>query len=115
MAWRLSHYREAESMRRPSSNAVFFGLVVGLGLFLDMVPAISNGLLTLTYPQSASATDVSLDVQWSPDVKSWYAGTPYVRPVSVPYHATNRVVTVPTGAVGATNPAGFFRFQASRL
>jgi len=80
-----------------------------------LAPTMSNGVFTLTYPQSTAATDVSLDVEWSPDLKSWYSGAAYVQPVNILYQATNNIVTMQTGVVGVTNAAGFFRFQATRL
>jgi len=79
-----------------------------------LVPAVSNGVVKLTYPQSASATDVSLDVEWSPDLKTWYSGAAYVEPVNVLSQGTNGLVTVEPGAWAATNAAGFFRLSATR-
>jgi hypothetical protein len=80
-----------------------------------VIPAVSNGLFTLTYPQSASATDVSLGWMWSPDLKSWYDATADISPVNVLYQATNRIITVEAVGAAATNATGFFRLRASRL
>jgi hypothetical protein len=80
-----------------------------------LVPVVMNGTVTLTYPHSRFATDVSLDVEWSPDLMSWYSGPTYVQPVNIVSQATNCIITVQTGTAGATNAAGFFRLRAARL
>ena len=80
-----------------------------------LVPLVTNGICTLTYPQSTSALDVALDVQWSPDLESWYAGKAYLQPIAVVVQATNRIVTVQTSTAVATNAAGFFRLRATKL
>jgi hypothetical protein len=78
-------------------------------------PAMANGVFTMTYPQANSATDVSLAVEWSPDLKNWFAGAAYVQQISVVAQATNRIITVQAGAGVSTNATGFFRLRAARL
>jgi hypothetical protein len=77
------------------------------------VCTVTNGVFRLTYPQSLAATDVTLAVEWSPDLQTWQAGSGYVQTASVVYQATNRLVTVQAGSA-ATNGTGFFRFHVTQ-
>lgn len=78
-------------------------------------PFLSNGVFTLTYPQAKAATDVSLTVEWSPDLRNWFSGGGYTLPMNMMDVVTNRIFTVQPGPQAGTNSAGYFRFRANRL
>ena len=75
-----------------------------------LTPTVTGGVFSMSYPQSKSAVDVALTVEWSPDLKTWHSG--YAQPVNVLDQVTNRVVTV---QAPATNGVGFFRLRAVRF
>lgn len=76
-------------------------------------PAVSNGMFTLTYPQSASAPDVALAFFWSPDLIHWYSGPGYLQTVNLVNQTTNQLVTLQAAMPAVTN--GFVQAQATRL
>jgi hypothetical protein len=75
------------------------------------VPAASNGLFTVTYPVSASASDVALGIEWSTNLVNWVPGATVFQKLNVTDQVTNQIITI--GAPAAT-PAGFIRFSATR-
>ncbi|HEV2694590.1 MAG TPA: FAD-dependent oxidoreductase [Verrucomicrobiae bacterium] len=77
--------------------------------------AVTNGAFQMTYPQSKAATDVSVAVQWSPNLLNWYSGTGYVQQINVVDLVTNRVLTVQATTSTMTNGVGFFRLRAAKL
>ncbi len=78
-------------------------------------PAVTNGAFQITFPQAKAATDVSLLVEWSADLKNWFSGTGYVQQINAVDLVTNRVLTMQSTSQTATNKAGFFRLRATRL
>jgi len=76
-------------------------------------PAVSNGMFTITYPQSASAPDVALTFSWSPDLMHWYSGSGYLQTVSTINQITNQLVTLQATLPALTN--GFVKVRATRL
>ena len=78
-------------------------------------PAVTNGSFQITFPQSKSATNVSLAVEWSPDLKHWFSGAAYVLPISAIDQDSNRLVTLQAGALVVTNATGFFRVRVTKL
>ncbi|MEY4916936.1 MAG: hypothetical protein RL616_849, partial [Verrucomicrobiota bacterium] len=78
-------------------------------------PVMTNGNFQISFPQSKAATDVSLLVEWSADLKNWFSGAGYVQEINAVDQVTNRVLTVQTSPLVATNKAGFLRLRATRL
>ena len=78
-------------------------------------PAVTNGNFQITFPQSKSAADVSLVVEWSADLKSWFSGAAYVQQINAVDQVTNRVLTFQPAINVTTNQTGFFRLRATRL
>ena len=78
-------------------------------------PAVTNGSFQITFPQSKSAADVSLAVEWSPDLKHWFSGAAYVLPVNAIDQDSNRLVMLQAGASVVTNATGFFRVRVTKL
>jgi hypothetical protein len=76
--------------------------------------ALTNGNVQITFPQAKAASDVSLLVEWSADLKNWFSGAGYVQPVSAVDMVTNRILIVQPAAGVTTNRAGFFRLRATR-
>ena len=75
----------------------------------------TNGNFQITFPQSKSAADVSLVVEWSADLKHWFSGAAYVQQINAVDQVTNRVLTFQPAINAATNQTGFLRLRATRL
>ncbi len=78
-------------------------------------PAATNGAFQITFPQSKAATDVALLVEWSADLKNWFSGAGYLQTNNAVDLVTNRVLTIQTAPLVATNKTGFLRLSATRL
>jgi hypothetical protein len=78
-------------------------------------PLVTNGSFQITFPQSKAATDVSLLVEWSADLQNWFSGAAYVQQINAVDQVTNRVLTIQTSPLVATNKTGFLRLRATRL
>jgi hypothetical protein len=78
-------------------------------------PLVTNGSFQITFPQSKTATDVSLLVEWSADLQSWFSGAAYVQQINAVDQMTNRVLTFQPAANVATNKTGFLRLRATRI
>ena len=76
---------------------------------------IENGNFTLTYTRANAATDVSLTVEQSNDLKTWQSGTNYVEQVSATNDGTFQQVTVRITSPAANVPIDFLRLEARRL
>jgi hypothetical protein len=87
------------------------GLNPGVAEANPFVPAVTNGVFTVTYPVSISAPDVVLGFDWSTNLLNWVPGTGYFQPLSVTDQVTNQIITIGTTPVA---PAGFIRFNATR-
>ena len=74
-------------------------------------PVITNGILTLSYPLSKSAVDVSLITLWSTNLTTWLPATNYFQVVNVADQVTNQIITIQPTAPAAS---GFFRVGAMR-
>ncbi len=76
---------------------------------------ITNGYFILTYTRAKSATDVSLVVQQSNDLASWYSGSGYLQEIScVDEDAIQRLTVQLTMAVAGA-PVSYLRLRVTRL
>ena len=91
------------------------GTLPKLGDVNPFFSTVTNGFFQITYPQSKAATDVSLLVEWSPDLRNWYSGPAYIQPVSTTDLMTTRLLTVQAAALTPTNQTGFFRLRTARF
>lgn len=80
-----------------------------------LAPVLANGFLQLSFPQSKSAADVALAVEWSSDLRNWFVGPAYVQNLAVMDQGTNQLVVVRSAVPVAGNSASFFRLRAARL
>jgi hypothetical protein len=75
------------------------------------IPATSNGVFSVTFPQSTAAADVSLAFAWSTNLVDWISGATVFSVLNVTDQLTNQIITI-GGQAGS--PAGFIRFSATR-
>jgi hypothetical protein len=75
------------------------------------VPAVSNGIFSVTYPLADAASDVTVIPEWSTNLVTWVSGTNYVWQVSVTDNGTSQTVTISPAAPAVS---GFFRFEVLR-
>ena len=75
------------------------------------VPAVSNGIFSVTYPLADAASDVAVIPGWSTNLVTWVSGTNYIWQISVTDNGTRQTVTISPAAPAVS---GFFRFGVLR-
>jgi hypothetical protein len=87
------------------------GLNPNVAVANPLVPAISNGMFTVTYPLAIYAPDVAFTFDWSTNLLDWTPAGAAFQPLRTAYQITNQIVTI--GASDAA-PLGFIRVHAAR-
>jgi len=77
-------------------------------------PVVTNGHFQITLPKSKSATDVTLAVEWSPDLVNWFAGPAHVQEVDNVDGGSAWLSTQRMVPSLAAEPSGFVRVRVSR-
>jgi hypothetical protein len=75
------------------------------------VPAVSNGIFSVTYPLADAASDVAVIPGWSTNLVTWVSGTNYIWQISVTDNGTRQTVTISPATPAVS---GFFRFGVLR-
>ncbi len=77
--------------------------------------SITNGYFTLTYTRAKAATDVSLVVEQSNDLVTWYSDPAYVRQTSLVDEGAIQRITVQLTVPVAEASVSFLRLRVTRL
>jgi hypothetical protein len=128
-AWRVANFSTAEltdpgfsgDLADPDHDGLSNLMEYALGLppktfsTNALTVSVQSGSLTLSYPRAKAATDVTLAVDWSPDLKAWYAGTGWLQPVDVVDQGATQLITVQATTPVNASLSGFLRLRATRL
>jgi hypothetical protein len=74
---------------------------------------LTNSALQVTCPRAKTATDVSFQLEWSPDLQHWFSGTNYLEPLGTNDAGTVEWITARLGPA-TTSTRGFLRGVAQR-
>lgn len=77
-------------------------------------PVVTNGHFQITLSKSKSATDVTLAVEWSPDLVNWFSGPAHVQEVDNVDGGSAWLSTQRMVSSLAAEPSGFVRVRVSR-
>ena len=95
----------------PNLMKYALGLNPNLADANPFVAATSNGIFSVTFPQSTSASDVVLAFDWSTNLVNWISGASVLPVLNVTDQGTNQIISI---GGNAASPAGFIRFRAMR-
>ena len=79
------------------------------------LPTVTNGAFQITFPQAKAATDVSLLVEWSPDLQNWFSSGNFIQITGVRDQVTNQLTTFQLTSAAMTNATGFLRARVNRI
>ena len=128
-AWRLANFTAAEladpaisgDLADPNHDGLSNLMDYALGLSPKspnpnpFVLSVQGGLFTLTYSRAKAAIDLTLAVDWSPDLKSWYSGPSWVQQVNLVDQGATQLITVQATTPLTSSFSGFLRLRATRL
>ena len=74
-------------------------------------PWVTNGIFTITYPQSKTALDVVITPEWSTNLATWISGPAIFQTVAITDQVTNQLITL---RANFPAPTGFIRWRVAR-
>ena len=105
---------DAEGDRLPNLVEYALGLSPTLPDANPFSPVVTNGFFQITFSKSKSAVDVSLVVEWSPDLVNWFSGPAYTQEVETVDAGTIQWVTVRALSPPVAQGGGFLRVRVAR-
>ena len=128
-AWRLASFTAPEladssvsgDLADPNADGLANLMVYALGLppkgpraTNAPSPSTIGGYLTLTYTRAKAATDVSLVVEQSTDLRTWQGGTNYVQQVGLVDQGSTQLITAQAAVPVSSTNASYLRLRATR-
>jgi hypothetical protein len=76
--------------------------------------AFTNGAWHITHSRAKAATDVTLRIEWSPDLVNWFSGPGYLEEIGAGDADTTQFITWQASPLVSSSGTGFFRSSVFR-